>query len=105
MKTDSRRPLHVLTLTPFYPSRDDDAIGCFVSEPLAWLAKMGVRNTVFAVQPLYRRRHQANDSGVSADWLHCFALPGAFSVPIADAFVFALMSGEYGHFIAYSPLI
>src|SRR5580765_4593819 len=89
MKTDSRNPLHVLTLAPFYPSRDDDASGCFVSEPLAWLAKMGVRNTVFAVQPLYRRRHHANDSGVSADWLRYFALPGAFGVPIAGAFVFA----------------
>jgi glycosyltransferase involved in cell wall biosynthesis len=94
MKTDSRRPLHVLTLTPFYPSRDDDASGCFVSEPLAWLAKTGIRNTVFAVQPLYRRRHQGNDSGVSADWLRYFALPGAFGVPIAGALVFARIVGR-----------
>ncbi len=94
MKTDSRRPLHVLTLTPFYPSRDDDASGCFVSEPLAWLAKMGVRNTVFVAQSLYRRRHHANDSGVSAEWLRHFAVPGAFGVPIAGAFVFARIVGR-----------
>lgn len=94
MKTDSHRPLHVLTLTPFYPSRDDDANGCFVSEPLAWLARTGVRNTIFAVQPLYQRRHQPNDSGVSADWLRYFALPGAFGIPIAGVFVFARIVGK-----------
>jgi len=94
MKTDYPNPLHVLTLTPFYPSRDDDASGCFVSEPLVWLAKMGVCNTVFAVQPLHRRRQHANDSGVSADWLRYFALPGAFGVPIAGAFVFARIVGQ-----------
>ena len=94
MKTDTRNPVHALTLTPFYPSRDDDASDCFVSEPLAWLAKMGFRNTVFAVEPLYRRRHHANDSGVSAEWLRHFALPGAFGVPIAGAFVFARIVGR-----------
>jgi len=44
--------LHILTLTPFYPTGEDDASGCFVSEPLDWLAKTGIRNTVFAVQPI-----------------------------------------------------
>jgi glycosyltransferase involved in cell wall biosynthesis len=94
MKTDSHNPLHVLTLTPFYPSRDDDASGRFVSEPLAWLAKMGVRNTIFAVQPLYRGKSRANDSAVSADWLRHFTLPGAFGIPIAGVFVFARIVGR-----------
>lgn len=94
MKTDRRRPLHVLTLTPFYPSRNDDASGRFVSEPLAWLAKVGVHNTVFAVQPLYRGRHRANDSAVSAVWLRHFALPGAFGIPIAGVFVLARIVGR-----------
>jgi len=94
MNTGPRRSIHVLTLTPFYPSRNDDTSGCFVSEPLAWLAKMGVRNTVFMVQPLYRRRHHANTSGVSANWLRHFALPGAFGVPIAGVFVFARIVGR-----------
>jgi glycosyltransferase involved in cell wall biosynthesis len=104
MKTDSGNPLHVLTLTLFYPSRNDDASGCFVSEPLAWLAKMGVRNTVFAVQPLYRRRPHANDSGVSADWLRYFALPGAYGVPIAGAFVFARIVGRVRALHRLQPL-
>lgn len=94
MNTDLRTRIHVLTLTPFYPSRNDDASGCFVSEPLAWLAKVGVRNTVFAVQPLYRRRLRAVDSAVPADWLRYFELPGGFGLPIAGAFVFARIVGR-----------
>ena len=46
--------MHVLTLTPFYPSDGDDAAGCFVAEPIDALASAGVNNTVFAVQPFYR---------------------------------------------------
>ena len=94
MNTGPGRSIHVLTLTPFYPSRNDDASGCFVSEPLAWLGKIGVRNTVFAMQPLYRRRHHAKDSGILAEWLRHFAVPGALGVPIAGAFVFARIVGR-----------
>ena len=94
MSAGARGPIHVLTLTPFYPSQNDDASGCFVSEPLAWLAKVGVRNTVFTVQPLYRRRLRASDSAVPADWLRHFALPGGFGLPIAGAFVLARIVGR-----------
>ncbi|MGC1448620.1 MAG: glycosyltransferase [Candidatus Sulfotelmatobacter sp.] len=91
---DPRRPIHVLTLTPFYPSRNDDASGCFVAEPLAWLARVDVRNTVFVVQPLYRGRLRASDSAEPADWLRHFALPGGFGLPVAGAFVFARIVGR-----------
>jgi teichuronic acid biosynthesis glycosyltransferase TuaC len=94
MNRDPHRPIHVLTVTPFYPSRNDDESGCFVSEPLAWLAKVGVRNTVFAVQPLYRGRLRASDSAEPADWLRHFALPGGFGLPVAGAFVFARIIGR-----------
>ena len=80
---------HVLTLTPFYPSAGDDASGCFVSEPLDWLAKAGVRNTVFAVQPVYRSRLHASPASVPAHWLRYFSLPGGFGLPSAGGFVFA----------------
>lgn len=83
------RDLHVLTLTPFFPSHLDATNGCFVSEPLDWLAKAGVRNTVLAVQPLYRRRLHASSSGIAAEWLRYFSLPRGFGLPTAGAFVFA----------------
>jgi len=88
------QPIHVLTLTPSYPSRSDDASGCVVSEPLAWLAKLGVRNKVFAVRPMFRRRLRAGDSAVAAHWLRHFTLPGGFGVPLGGAFVFARIVGR-----------
>jgi len=90
----ARQPIHVLTLTPFYPSERDDAAGCFVSEPLEWVAKLGVVNSVFAVQPIYREGLRARPSGTPATWLRYFSLPGGFGLPTAGAFVFARIVGR-----------
>jgi teichuronic acid biosynthesis glycosyltransferase TuaC len=82
--------IHVLTLTPFYPSERDDANGCFVAETLEFLARgEGVVNTVFAVQPVYRPKVQARASNIPAEWLRYFSLPGGFGLPTAGAFLFA----------------
>ena len=86
--------MRVLTLTPFYPSECDDAAGCFVSEPLEWVAKLGVENNVFAVQPIYRKRLRARRTAVPATWLRYFSLPGGFGLPTAGAFVFARIVGR-----------
>jgi glycosyltransferase involved in cell wall biosynthesis len=83
----------VLTLTPFYPTDRDDASGCFISEPLDWIAKAGVRNTVVAVSPIYRGRSQNSASAVPARWLRYFSLPGGFGLPTAGAFLFARIVG------------
>jgi len=88
------KPLHVLTLTPFYPSDRDDGAGCFVAEPLDALAQVGVVNTVFAVRPLYRGKMRAKESGVPARWLRYLSLPGGFGLPTAGAFVFARIVGQ-----------
>ncbi|MGD0757696.1 MAG: glycosyltransferase [Candidatus Sulfotelmatobacter sp.] len=85
----SARALHVLTLTPFYPTDQDDAAGCFVSEPLVWLAKAGLHNTVFAVQPVYRGAVRASSSAIPARWLRYLSFPGGFGLPSAGAFLFA----------------
>ena len=87
--SDHRRSPHVLTLTPFYPTVSDDASGCFVSEPLGWLAQTGVRNTVFAVRPVYRERPSINSSAPETRWFRYLALPGGIGLPIAGTFVFA----------------
>ena len=86
--------LHVLTLTPFYPTDRDDASGCFISEPLDWLAKAGIRNTVFAAQPIYRGRFRARGSAIPAHWLQYLALPGGFGLPTAGAFLFSRIVGR-----------
>src|SRR5882724_4131048 len=81
--------IHVLTLTPFYPVRHDDAQGCFVAEALSRTEPLGVENTVLAVQPAYRRFAGANDAAFPADWSHFFALPGNVGLPSAGAFLYA----------------
>ena len=84
----------MLTLTPFYPTENDDASGCFVSEPLNWLEKAGIRNTVIAVQPFYRARQRVSSTGLAAQWLNYFSLPGGFGLSTAGAFVFARIVGR-----------
>ena len=81
--------LHILTLTPFYPSEQDDSAGCFVAEPLDALSQTGVFNTVFSVQPFYRKKVRARRNDARARWLRYFSLPGGLGLPTAGAFVFA----------------
>src|ERR1700736_6186020 len=81
--------MHVLTVTPFYPVEEDDAAGCFVSEPLPWLQKAGIRHTVLAVRPIYRGRAQASPQAYLATWIHYWAVPGGIGLPLAGAFLFA----------------
>jgi teichuronic acid biosynthesis glycosyltransferase TuaC len=88
------RKLHVLTLTPFYPTQGDDAAGCFIAEPLDALARAGVRNTVFALQPFYRTRARTRKSPVSAEWLRYFSLPSGYGLSSAGAFAFARIVGR-----------
>jgi len=87
------RPLHVLTLTPFYPSERDDAGGCFVAEPVEALSKVGVANAVLAVQPFYRGRLKPRESATPAQWLRYFSLPGGVGLPTAGAFLFGRIVG------------
>jgi teichuronic acid biosynthesis glycosyltransferase TuaC len=95
LRTQAAKPVRVLTLTPFYPSEDDDAGGCFVAEPLDMLASAGgVVNTVIAVQPIYRGKLHARMSNIPATWLRYFSLPGGFGLPTAGAFLFARIVGK-----------
>jgi len=86
--------MHVLTLTPFYPSEHDDAAGCFIAEPLAALAKIGVANSVFALQPFYRGKLSAGEAAMPTRWFRYFSLPGGIGLPAAGAFAFARIVGH-----------
>lgn len=81
--------LHVLTLTPFYATQQDDTQGCFVAEPLPVLEQQGITNTVLAVRPFYRARSSPSTSVVPAHWTRFPALPGGFGLPSSGAFLFA----------------
>lgn len=93
-RIDQARSLHVLTLTPFYPSDRDDASGCFIAEPLDLLSRTAIRNTVLAVQPAYRRRLRAGATPVPVQWLRYLALPGGIGLPSAGACLFVRIAGR-----------
>jgi glycosyltransferase involved in cell wall biosynthesis len=90
-----RKRNNVLTLTPFYPSEEDNAAGCFVAEPLKAVAETGTVSTVFALQPFYRGKLRARpDDGVPAKWFRYFSWPGRAGLPAAGAFAFARIVGH-----------
>jgi glycosyltransferase involved in cell wall biosynthesis len=84
-----RNRLHVLTLTPFYPSDDDDAQGCFISEPLCTMRELEITNTVLAVRPFYRGRARPSASAPSAQRKPYLSFPGGVGLPISGASLFA----------------
>ena len=85
----ANRQLRVLTLTPFYPSLEDSSQGGFIAEPLSRMELRDIENHVIAVQPFYRGRVRALDSGVSSTWETYFSLPGNLGLPTAGAFLAA----------------
>jgi len=84
-----RNSLHVLVLTPFYPTSTDDAKGCFIAEPMPALSKLEVDSTVMAVQPFYRTRASLNPLAFPAQHTRFFSFPGGLGLPTAGAFLFA----------------
>ena len=87
-------PLHIVTLTPFYPSKDDQGSGSFVAEPLEWLARVGIHNDVYALQPIYRKKPKTAESAHPGQWVRYFSLLGGFGLPTAGAFAFARIVGS-----------
>ncbi len=100
----SNVPLHVLTLTPFYPEVNDDAQGCFVSEPLPWLEALGVRNTVVAVRPFYHEKASSNPSAPLATWHPYFSLPSGRGLPTAGTFLYRSLLKQVRSLHRASPL-
>jgi glycosyltransferase involved in cell wall biosynthesis len=85
----SLKLVHVLTLTPFYPSHENETQGCFVAEPLEWTERLGVWNTVFAVQPFYRGHATATVRAPRAKLLSFFSLPSGLGLSSSGSFLFA----------------
>ncbi len=100
----SLKLVHVLTLTPFYPSCENETQGCFVAEPLEWTERLGVRNTVFAVQPFYRDRATATAGAPLANWLSFFSLPSGLGLSSSGAFLFAKLLRKLRELHLSSPV-
>ena len=81
--------MHVLTLTPFYPTAVDDARGCFIAEGIPWLQMAGIDVDVIAVQSIYRAGSGGGSPAAPAQWVNYLSLPGGIGLASAGAFLFA----------------
>jgi glycosyltransferase involved in cell wall biosynthesis len=96
-------PLHVLTLTPFFPSLENEVGGCFVEEPIDAMTKAGVASTVIAVSPIYSaRRHPASSS--PAKWIRYPQLPGIMGLSSAGYLLYAGLLGEISRLHRERPI-
>jgi teichuronic acid biosynthesis glycosyltransferase TuaC len=75
-------PIHVLTLTPFFPFAGNPIYGSYVSEPIQHFAGCGLESTVIGVSPVYHSRRNAL-AGTRTAWLRYFQLPGNFGLTTA----------------------
>jgi teichuronic acid biosynthesis glycosyltransferase TuaC len=95
--------LHVLTLTPFYPSDGDEVSGCFIAEGLQQLHVYGVASSVIAVDSIYHApRKPAQNS--PAEWIRYPQLPGNFGLSSAGKFLGRILLSRIGQLHRQSPI-
>src|ERR1700693_1620661 len=80
--------LHVLTLTPFFPSDKNEVSGGFVAEPIEQLRQFGVDSSVIAVSAIYHPRKQSSPSA-KADWVRYPQIPGNLGLSSAGKLLYA----------------
>jgi teichuronic acid biosynthesis glycosyltransferase TuaC len=97
-------PLHVLTITPFYPKAENEIGGCFVAEPLAELGKAGVESTVFAVETFYRPKPHKSSSAPDAEWFRYAALPGGLGLSSSGIGLFTRLRSPVDNLHSRSPI-
>jgi len=95
--------LHVLTLTPFYPSDGDEVSGCFIAESLRQLGVYGVSSSVIAVDSIYHsRRKPAQNS--PAQWIRYPQLPGNFGLSSGGKFLGGILLSRIRQLHRQSPI-
>jgi glycosyltransferase involved in cell wall biosynthesis len=103
VEQEPRSRLHVLTLTPFYPSDGDEVSGCFVAEALRQFEAQGATSSVIAVDSIYHIRRKSNPQS-PADWLRYLQLPGNFGLSSAGKFLGASLLNKVRRLHRQSPI-
>lgn len=80
--------LHVLTLTPFFPSAQNEIAGCFIAEPIEHLQQFGVDSTVIAASPVHYSR-KGPSSQAAAEWVRYPQVPGNFGLSSAGMLLYS----------------
>jgi teichuronic acid biosynthesis glycosyltransferase TuaC len=83
--------MHVLTITPFFPSATNDSGGCFISEPLGRTQQFDIKNSIFAVQPVHHGRAHSSKDAPPAEWISYPAWPGGPGLPSAGALLYTTL--------------
>jgi teichuronic acid biosynthesis glycosyltransferase TuaC len=85
--------LHVLTLTPFFPSAENEVSGCFIAESLDQLKTLGVDSTVIAVSPMHYARKNPSPAA-AAEWVRYPQLPGNLGLSSAGKLLYARLAAK-----------
>jgi glycosyltransferase involved in cell wall biosynthesis len=96
--------MHVLTLTPFYPTAADDASGCFIAECVGELQRQGIESSVIAVQPMHHPDSRPDPNAPSATWKKYFCLPGNSGLSTAGRFLHAGLKSHVRQVNAQRPI-
>ncbi len=85
--------LHVLTLTPFFPSDGDEVSGCFIAESTGELEQFGVTSSVIAASPVYYARKKSSLSS-PGHWVRYPQIPGIVGLSSAGRWLYARLLRE-----------
>ncbi len=96
--------MHILTLTPFYPTAEDDASGCFIAESVAELVRQGIESSVIAVHPMHRSHPGSDAKAPSATWKKYFSIPGNPGLSTAGRFLHAALKSHVRQLHAQQPV-
>jgi teichuronic acid biosynthesis glycosyltransferase TuaC len=96
--------MHVLTLTPFYPTAADDASGCFIAESVAELQRQGIESSVIAVHPIHHSHPGPDPKAPPATWKKYFCLPGNPGLSSAGQFLHAALKFHVRQLHARHPI-
>ncbi len=100
---DVAAALHVLTLTPFFPSDQNEVYGCFVAEPIQEFQRFGVDSSVIAVSPIYHTQRHSSSSA-AADWVWYPQVPGTFGLSSAGYLLYARLLGRIRQLHRVKPI-
>ena len=92
-KEAGRSALHILTLTPFFPSADNEVSGCFIAESTRQLEQFGVTSSVIAVTTIHHRR-KAPAPSAPAEWVRYPQIPGNLGLSNAGRWLYARLLAE-----------
>lgn len=95
--------MHVLTLTPFFPSAGDEVRGCFIAESNRALERLGVCSSVIAVTPIHYSRMESSASA-PARWVRYPQIPGNIGLPSAGRWLYARLLAEVPRLHRENPI-